>query len=181
MGIFCSCFKSSRDPSPEVNQLEERSSPEENQLEERRSSLSAKRLCISLPSSPSTLSGRSSTSGSLERSNSQRYPQRLREKFNIANDGTTPRLECIIIPSFGSSPPPTVVVKKATGDFLQGVGGDMEIIQRLIREDSRKDLLEVRLMCHFQHVRRATFMKNIKDQMSKLKFDQESGIQKGRK
>lgn len=177
----CCCCCSSGDPSPEIK--ERKPSAEGYQLEDRR-------LCLHLSYPPvsdcqefqlTTVSGNeSSQHGSLERPRSrQYYSRRLREKFSVAKDGTTPQLECIIIPSFGSCPPSTVAEKKATSHFLQGVGDDLKIIQHLIQEDGNKELIEVQLMCHFQQMKMATFTQKIKVQMSKLKFDR--GTQKGRK
>ena len=197
MGTFCSCFKSSGDPSPEVNQLQERRpaavqnqlverrpSAEEKQLEDKRLSrrLSYRPVSCSLESQLTPVSGNeSSAHGGFERSRSHRYYKRLREKFSVDNDGTTPRLDCILIPSFGSCPPSNVAEKKATSHFLQGVGDDLKIVQQLIQEDGHKELIEVRLMCHFQQMKLATFTQKIENQMLKLMLNRETGIRKGRK
>ena len=61
------------------------------------------------------------------------------------NATCNPKLECIIVPSFGTNLPNNVVPKKASTDFLKGVGDDFKIIQELISKDQQKDWLEFRL------------------------------------
>ena len=86
-----------------------------------------------------------------------------------------PALECFIIPSFGEDPPDNVAVKlkitdKMANNFLEGVGKDFNIIQQLIKEDDTKQLLEVRLMCHFAQKKVKEFKKAIGDAMKCLKL-----------
>ena len=87
----------------------------------------------------------------------------------------SPPLECFIIPSFGEDPPDNVAVKlkitdKMASDFLEGVGEDFDIIQKLIMEDDNKQLREVRLMCHFAQKTVKEFKKAIEDAMKNLKL-----------
>ena len=86
----------------------------------------------------------------------------------------SPELECFIIPSFGQDPPGNVAIKpKMSDDFLEGVGEDFDIIQQLITEDGRKQLREVRLMCHFSQKKVEEFKKKIGDAMKSLKLKHE--------
>jgi hypothetical protein len=80
-----------------------------------------------------------------------------------------PALECFVIPSFGKDPPRNVADKMAS-DFLEGVGEDFDIIQRLIKEDDTKQLHEVRLMCHFAQKKVREFKKAIEDAMKNIKL-----------
>ena len=84
-------------------------------------------------------------------------------------------LECFIVPSFGEDPPDNVAVKLTMSDkmaskFLKGVEKDFDIIQKLIMEDDTKQLLEVRLMCHFAQKKVEEFKKAIGDAMKNLKL-----------
>ena len=91
-----------------------------------------------------------------------------------------PQLECVIVPSFGTDLPSNVAVKKSAGDFLQGVGDDLKIIQRMIGDDSDKELASVELMCHFERVKVSTFLERIRDIMTRLRLSSTSS-KKGRK
>ena len=111
------------------------------------------------------------------------YPTRQQELQRRIADGIEAKiqLECVIVPSFGTDPPSNVVVKKSAGDFLKGVGDDFKIIQRLVRDDSRKELISVQLMCHFERVNVSTFLERIEDLMKRLKLNSTSNHKKGRK
>lgn len=85
------------------------------------------------------------------------------------NATCNPKLECIIVPSFGTNLPNNVVPKKASTDFLKGVGDDFKIIQELISKDKQKELVRVQIMCHFEQVKLAKFTKMIKDRISRFK------------
>ena len=104
-----------------------------------------------------------------------------RERYSIANEGPLSKLECVIVPSYGSCPPSTVAVKKAAGDFLRGVGDDSAIIQRLIGQDGHKELGRVQIICHFEQVKLETFMKMIEDKMKDVRLKYQSDSQRGRK
>lgn len=95
--------------------------------------------------------------------------------------GTDLELECIVIPSFGKSPPSNVAVKKNTNDFLKGVGDDLKIIQRLIQEDCCKELVGVELMTHFEQVKVGAFLGKLEDQMKRIKITNTDETCKGRK
>ena len=102
-------------------------------------------------------------------------------RYNI--QPSPPALECFIIPSFGEDPPGNVAVKlkmsdKMASKFLKGVGEDLDIIQKLIMEDDNKQLLEVRLMCHFAQKKVEEFKKAIGDAMKNIKLKRTS-TQKG--
>lgn len=120
---------------------------EENQLLERRQSQSESRQSATFPapSSDGVQKGRKSFTWS------QRASQRSNDRYSLVSEGTAcnPKLECFIIPSFGKEPPTNVAVKKASSDFLKGVGDDLKIIQGLIGKDYQKELGNVTLMCHF--------------------------------
>ena len=141
---------------------------EENQLQERKGSRSESHLSATLPalSNDVSLEGRSSFA------RSQQAYQRTNERYSIVTDGATcnPKLECFIIPSFGREPPINVARKKASSDFLKGVGDDMKVIQGLIEKDYQKDLVNVTIMCHFEQVKLASFMRTIEDRMKDLKL-----------
>ena len=96
------------------------------------------------------------------------YRQQRSRKVSVEE---SPQLECIIVPSFGIDPPENVAVKKTAGDFLQGVGDDLINIQRLMREDENKELVNVQLMCHFERVKVATFLQIIKEIMQRLRLN----------
>ena len=97
------------------------------------------------------------------------------------HEETDPAFECIVIPSFGKLPPSTVAVKKSTSDFLRGVGEDSKIIQRLIREDSHKELVGVEVMAHFKQVKVGAFLGILEDQMKRIKITSTDETRKGRK
>lgn len=94
-------------------------------------------------------------------------------------DICNPKLECFIIPSFGKEPPTNVAVKKASSDFLKGVGDDLKIIQGLIGKDKEKELGNVQIMCHFEQVKLASFLRIIEDRMKDLKLKSADNGQKG--
>ena len=150
---------------------------EETQLHERKTSRSESQLSATLPapSSDNASEGRRS----FERS--QRASQRSNEKYTIVTEGGTcnPKLECFIIPSFGKEPPTNVAVKKASSDFLKGVGDDLKIIQGLIGKDKEKELGNVQIMCHFEQVKLASFLRIIEDRMKDLKLKSADNGQKG--
>ena len=92
-----------------------------------------------------------------------------------ATQPSPPALECFIIPSFGEDPPGNVAVKlkmsdKMASKFLKGVGEDLDTIQQLIKEDDKKQLYEVRLMCHFAQKKVEEFKKAIGDAMKNIKL-----------
>ena len=125
----------------------------------------------SYSSSPSTVQYQTHSANEVHKSRVHRY--------RVLNPESKPELECFVIPSYGSSPPSTVAVKQRAGSsFLKGVGDDSRIIQKLIKEDSFKELGEVRIMCHFEQVKLAEFMKMIEDKMYTLKLHNRD---KGRK
>ena len=97
------------------------------------------------------------------------------------SSGTNPQLQCIVVPSYGKSPPSNVAEKiKIKGDkFLRGVGDDLTIIQTLIAQDPGKELVQVRIMCHFEQVTVARFLKMIEDKMKDLKLRHRGSSQKG--
>ena len=97
--------------------------------------------------------------------------QRSSRKISVEN---SPQLECVIVPSFGIDPPENVAVKKSAGDFLQGVGDDLNNIQRLMREDDNKELVNVQLMCHFERVKVATFLHRIEEIMQHLRLNEDN-------
>ena len=150
---------------------------EENQLQERKTSRSESRLSATFPapSSDSALEGRQSFA------RSQQASQRSNEKYSVVTEGATgsPKLECFIIPSFGKEPPTNVAVKKASSDFLRGVGDDLKIIQGLIGKDYQKELVNVTIMCHFEQVKLAIFTGIIEDRMKDLKLKSADNGQKG--
>ena len=161
--FLCCCFQSSTPQPPR----------EENQLQERRSSRSGSHLSQSLPA-PASSDSTSEDRRGFERS--QQSSRHNNEKYTIVSDKATIlshlELECLIVPSFGKDPPINVAVKKeSSSDFLQGVGDDLKIIQRLIGRDIHKKLGEVQLMCHFEQVKRAQFANTIKERMQDLKLN----------
>ena len=166
--MLCCCSKSSTTQRRE-----------ENQLEERRQSRSESRLSATVPapSSDGAQEGRKSLT------RSQQASQRSNDRFSLVSEGATcnPKLECFVIPSFGKEPPTNVAVKKASSDFLRGVGDDLKIIQALIRKDYQKELGNVTLMCHFEQVRVANFTRIIEDRMTDLILRSADNGQKGRK
>ena len=84
--------------------------------------------------------------------NVSRSVERRSGRCNVVNmSGTCPNLRCLVFPSFGDALPSDAAKKKSTA-FLAGVGDDMKVIQRLIKEDKNKSLDEVRMMCHFQQM-----------------------------
>ena len=117
----------------------------------------------------------------LQRSQSAKLPSQ--NSLSIVNMNATcnPKLECIIVPSFGKDPPSNVVLKKASSDFLKGVGDDFKIIQDLIGKDQQKELGRVQLMCHFEQVKLADFTKMIKDRMQDLKLKRAENAENDRK
>lgn len=97
----------------------------------------------------------------------------------VVNPGTIPKLECLIVPSFGSRPSCEVVEKKKC-DFLRGVGKDLEIIQNLIERDLQKDLVRVKLRCPFEQVEVVNCIKMIEEKMKDLKLRDKSNSRNGR-
>ena len=73
------------------------------------------------------------------------------------------------------------VKKEVASDFLKGVGDDFHIIQRLIEEDSYKELGRVQMMCHFEKVKLANFIEMIEDRMKSSILRHTGDNQKGRK
>ena len=150
---------------------------EENQLQERKTSRSHSRLSATFPapSSDSALEGRQGFA------RSQRASQHSNERYSVVAEGATgnPKLECFIIPLFGKEPPTNVAVKKASSDFLRGVGDDLKIIQGLIGKDCQKELVNVTIMCHFEQVKLAIFTRIIEDRMKDLKLKSADNGQKG--
>ena len=124
----------------------------------------------------------SHSDNTLEIQRSQSLGQDSLDKFGVVNEGAicNAKLECLIVPSFGKHPPRNVVVKKASSDFLKGVGDDFKIIQRLIDKDYQKELVNVTLMCHFEQVKVAEFTKIIEDRMNDIRLKNTDG-QKGNK
>jgi hypothetical protein len=61
-----------------------------------------------------------------------------------------------------------VARKKASSDFLKGVGDDLKVIQGLIEKDYQKDLVNVTILCHFEQVKLAKFKEIIEDRMKDL-------------
>ena len=157
--MLCCCSKSPTTEHRDINQLQERKG---------KKSRSESRLSATFPapSSDSSLEGRDSFA------RSQRPSQRSNERYSIVTDGATcnPKLECFIIPSFGREPPTNVARKKASSDFLKGVGDDMKVIQGFIEKDYQKDLVNVTIMCHFEQVKLASFTRIIEDRMKDLKL-----------
>lgn len=98
-----------------------------------------------------------------------------KKNYTVVEDGDRPKLECIIIISFGKSPPNNVAVKKASGDFLEGVGEDMEIMQSLIRRDNDKELSKVVLECHFKQTKIKDFEAEVQRRMVDIKLTREYG------
>lgn len=95
------------------------------------------------PSRPNSISQRRRCqSFELRQQSSQSSP-----RLDIMNLNATcnPKLECIIVPSFGTNLPNNVVPKKASTDFLKGVGDDFKIIQELISKDQQKELVRVQI------------------------------------
>ena len=148
---------------------------EQTQLQERTRSETRLSTTLPAPSSDTALEGRRS----FERS--EQASQRSNEKYSIVTEGGAynPKLECFIIPSFGKEPPTNVAVKKASSDFLKGVGDDMKIIQGLVGKDDEKDLGSVQIMCHFEQVKLASFTRIIEDRMKDLKLKSADNGQKG--
>jgi hypothetical protein len=110
--------------------------------------------------------------------------QHSKKGYTVVEDGDCPELKCVIIPSFGKCPPHNIVaVKKASSDFLKGVGDDLEKIQTMIGNDNDKGLIRVELACHFKQVKIKEFEKKIKDGMDDIKLsrDRTSAHPKGRK
>ena len=165
--MLCCCSKSSTPQGHEVNQLQER-----------KKSRSESRLSATVPAPPSSDSALEGREGFAR---SQRASQRSNERYSIVTEGVTsnPELECFIIPSFGKEPPTNVAVKKASSDFLKGVGDDLKIIQGLIEKDPQKGLVNVTIMCHFEQVKLASFTRIIEDRMKDLKLKSADKGQKG--
>ena len=97
------------------------------------------------------------------------------------NATCNPKLECIIVPSFGKDLPSNMVPKKESSDFLRGVGDDFKIIQDLIGKDQQKELDRVQLMCPFEQVKLAEFKKMIEDKMQDLKLKRAENVENDRK
>ena len=144
---------------------------------------SGKAFALSTPSS--TLSechhSRQRSSSSTGAGSQHSVHRRSKKGYTVVKDGDCPNLECIIIPSFGKSPPDNVAVLKASSDFLAGVGDDLETIQSLIVDDNDKELSRVELMCHFKQIKKIEFEAKIKSRMEDIKLTRQytSACQKG--
>lgn len=93
----------------------------------------------------------------------------------VLDPETAPNLDCIVIPSFGDSPPRGAVAKKRT-DFLPGVATDLNTVQQLIEQDTRKKLSYVRQGYHDHQT--GTCKELIENKMEGMKLEKS---QNGRK
>ena len=112
-----------------------------------------------------------SMSSSFEHSTQEDSPYPIKQS-KVVNSGPVPDLDCIIITSFGDSPP-SDVVKKKKSSFLAGVGKDSDIIQNLIYDDHHKVTAKVMLSCHFKQETPETCKKAIKQKMESIKLEKQ--------
>lgn len=135
------------------------------------------------PSTPSSERRRSHLRLSLSTDAGSQHSvyKRNRKRCMVVDGGDCPKLECIVIPSFGKCPPHIVAVKKSSSDFLEGVGDDLEKIQTMIGDDDDKELSRVELMCHFKQIKIKVFETKIKSRMEDIKLSRNrtSACQKG--
>ena len=84
--------------------------------------------------------------------NMSRSVERRSGRCNVINTPSTcPRLQSLVFTSFGDALPSDAAKKKSTA-FLAGVGNDMKVIQRLIKDDDLKNLVQVKMTCHFEQM-----------------------------
>ena len=106
-------------------------------------------------------------------------PSVLKDTIETYGKYLAVQLDCLIIPSFGDSPPSDVKKKKGTGTFLYGVKDDLKAIQKLLLDDKNKQLVGIEFMCHFMKVDISSFLTNVEDLMQRIKFESSDGSQKG--
>ena len=187
--LCCCCFKSDKETelhsclsiNPSGHQFSYQSLSNDSESSGEVFAILSQRIPPSTPSERHRSRQRSSSS--IGASSQCRVYQRSKKGYTVIEDGDCPKLECIIIPSFGKCPPDNIAVKKASNDFLEGVGDDLEIIQSLIVDDVDKELSRVELMCHFKQVKKKVFETKIRSRMENIKLtrDPTSTCQKGRK
>ena len=187
--LFCCCFKSNKEtelhyscPSinPSGHQFLYQTLPNDSDSSGEVLAILSLRTPSSTPSE--RRHSRQRSSSSIGASSQHRIHQRSKKRYTVVEDGDCPKLECIIIPSFGKCPPDNVAVKKASNDFLEGVGDDLEIIQSLIVDDIDKELSRVELMCHFKQIKKKEFETKIRSRMESIKLTRDhtsAACQKG--
>ena len=121
----CCCCSSSTTESPEAHQMKQFANSESCNSEPTSASTKS---CNSEPSSPSQR-GRKSQGRRIRSASTRSF-----DTDSVVNEGCTCHLKCLIIPSFGKNPPQNVVKKKASSDFLKGVGDYLKKNTRLHRE-----------------------------------------------
>ena len=96
------------------------------------------------------------------------------KRCEIVNPGPIPDLDCLIITSYGDSPPPGVAEKQKS-TFLKGVGKDSDIMQNLIYQDDHKVSAKVMLVCHFKQETVEACKEEIKQKMDNIKLKSQKG------